>query len=186
MHFNYCSNIFCTTTVSCNTCLEMGTVGSLSHGNIITDEKTYILTDGYEVPSDGKVIAWKFCYRTSDVMPVTFYPGIWRITKVKSNGDTDYELVQSNAITYDPSKSNNPFSCLTLNLSETDQYVVSAGSFVGLYSHIGSSLLRTSMDDSLITYEDDGNQTTITKARPDKKEDVNFNIAIGAYIGKYV
>ena len=105
---------------------------------------------------------------------MTFYPGIWRITD-----RNDYELVKSNNITYDPSNTSNPFSCSTIDLSLKDQIAVSAGSVVGLYSNTGSLLLRSNPDDSVATYECDGNQSN---ARPNKKENVNYNITIKAHL----
>ena len=163
----------------------MVTVGSLDHGNTISKKKTYILA-GYKVPSNATVVAWEFCYQKIDATSVTFNPGIWRITDVNDgNGDTDYKLVQSNAITYDPSSSTDQFPCLMFNLSVTDQFNVSEGSVVGLYSNSGALLLRTNANDVLTTYEDNGNQSSINNLRPDDNDDVNFNIAIRVHLSKF-
>ena len=157
----------------------------MDHGNTITEDRTYILA-GYNVPSDATVVAWEFCYQRIDVASVTFYPGLWRITDIKSNGDTDYELVQSNAVTYNPSGSTDQLPCLMFNLSVTDQFTMSEESVVGLYSNHGALLLRTNIDNVVTTYEDEKNKSRIDKARPDKKEDIDFNIAIKVYFGKYL
>ena len=156
----------------------------MSHGSVIDEDKTYILA-GYVIPSNVTVVAWEFCYQTSDVTSVTFYPGIWRITDMKGNGDTDYRLVKSNNITYDPSNTTNPLSCSTINLFGKDQIAASAGSVVGLYSNTGSLLLHSNYDDSLATYEYNGNQSMVMNARPNKRENVEFNITIRAHLGKF-
>ena len=79
-------------------------VGSLSHGNtLVPIQQTFILA-GYIVLCNGTVVAllaWEFCYRSTGAS-VTFYPGIWSITGAM-NDTTDYELVQSNSVTYDAS-----------------------------------------------------------------------------------
>ena len=168
--------------MTCNECTEKDTVGSLSYGNTIADDKTYILA-GYEIPSNRIIIGWEFCYRTSDVASVTFYPGIWRITdRTERNGDTDYELIQSNNITYSPRNATNLFSCLKIDLSVKDRINVSTPSFIGLYSNTRSLLLHTYPDDSLTTYEYDGNKSRVMNARPNNN--LNFNISIRAYIGE--
>ena len=172
-------HVTCTIAVSCNQCADTVTVGSLGHGNTISENKTYILA-GYEVLSGATVVAWEFCYQKTDVASVTFYPGIWRI---RENGNTDYELVQSNAITYDPSGSTDQLPCLIFNLSVTDQFTVSEESVVGLYSNDGALLLHTNIDNAVTTYEDDGNQSHIDNFLP---KNINFNIAIRVHLGKYI
>ena len=155
----------------------------MGHGNTISEDKTYILA-GYEVPSGGTVVAWEFCYQKSNAS-VTFYPGIWRIGDIKhGNGDTDYYLIQSNAVTYHPSDSTDQLPCSLFNLSVTDQFTVSEESVVGLYSNTGAFLLRTNTDNLIATYENDRNQSRINNARPSKKENINFNIAIRVHFGK--
>ena len=85
------------TSVSGQECTD--TVGSLSYdSNIVPQGQTFILA-GYTVPCDGTVVAWEFCYQIVNVASVTFYPGIWRITRISGMSNTDYELVQSNTIT---------------------------------------------------------------------------------------
>jgi len=62
-------------------CITSDSVGSLDHNEmIITEDQTYILT-GYTVQCEGIVTAWEFCYCIGSVSSVTFYPGIWRMTK---------------------------------------------------------------------------------------------------------
>ena len=154
----------------------------MGHGNTISKDKTYILA-GYEVSSNATVVAWEFCYQKTGATSVTFYPGIWRITDINNeNGDIDYELVQSNAVTYDP---NDQFPCSIFNLSVTDQFTVSEGSVVGLYSNHRALLLRTDTNDVIATYEEKGNKSRINNVRPDKKENINFNVAIRVHLGKY-
>ena len=157
----------------------------MGHGNaIISEDETYILAE-YKVPSGATVVAWEFCYQKTDVASVTFYPGLWRIRKIdKRKDETDYELVQSNTITYDPSGSTDQSPCLMFNLSVTDQFTVSEESLVGLYSNHGALLLRTNTDNAVTTYEGNKNKSRIDKASPNEKEDINFNIAIRVYFGK--
>ena len=161
--------------MTCDECIEKDTVGSLSCGNTVADNKTYILAE-YEIPSDGIVTGWEFCYQTSDVASVTFYPSIWREKR-----NRDYELIKSSNITYDPRNATDPFSCIKIDLLENDQIAVSRGFVIGLFSNTGSLLLHTDTQNRLITYECEGNRTMVMK---ENNEDVNFNIAIRAYLGK--
>ena len=171
-----------TIAVSGQECTDTVTVGSLSHdNNIVSNPQTYILA-GYTVPCSGTVVAWEFCYQISGVTSVTFYPGIWRITGTMGS-NTDYTLVQSNTVTYDPSgTSANLYPCQIFNLSDTDQYTAPAGSVVGLYSNVETQLLHTNNDSSIITYQFSGNQSSV---RTTSNNDVNYNIAIRVHLGKY-
>ena len=130
------------------------------------------------------MVAWEFCYQKTDVGSATFYPGIWRITDINGNGDTDYELVQSNAVTYDPSGGDDQLQCLRFNLSVTEQFTVPEKSVVGLYSNYRALLLRSDTNDTIATYEYDENQTNINNARPSKMDNIHFNIAIRLHLGK--
>ena len=152
-----------------------------SNDNVPVDQ-TFILA-GYTVPCSGTVVAWEFCYQISGALSVTFYPGIWRITGTMS-GNTDYTLVKSNNVTYDPRGSAlNNFPCQIFNLSDTDQFTPPAGSVVGLYSNVGTWLLRTNNDSSITTYQFNGNQSSVRTT--DNNNDVNCNIAIRVHLGKY-
>ena len=157
------------------------TVGSLSHdSNIVTAAQTFILA-GYTIPCSGTVVAWEFCYRIS-ATSVTFYPGIWRITGA-SGSNTNYELVQSNSVTYDSSiQTSGVDSCQRVNLSTTDQFTAPAGSVVGLYSNIETQLLHTNTDSSITTYQFSGNRSSARTAG--NNNDVNYNIAIIVHLGK--
>ena len=171
-------------------CTDTVTVGSLSHNNnIITIDRTFILA-GYTVPCHGTVVAWEFCYQTSDAISVTFYPGIWRITDTSDEGDIEYALIQSNAVTYDPSVRDpqdltSNFACQIFNLSDTDQFTAPARSVVGLYSNIGTQLLRTNADSSITTYLFPENRSSVNT---ENSIDVNYNIALRAHlvIGKII
>ena len=176
--------ILCTTAVSGQECTD--TVGSLNHdSNIVTVDQTFILA-GYTVPCSRIVVAWEFCYRITGAS-VTFYPGIWRITRTSGNGNKDYALVQSSSITYDASIQTNGTSndqCQRVNLSVTDQFTAQAGSVVGLYSGTGTILLRTNTDSSIKTHRFNGNRSSVSNAG--NNDDVNYNIAIKVYLSKYV
>ena len=170
----------CTAAVSGQECTD--TVGSLSHDSkIVTQAQTFILA-GYTVPCNRTVVAWEFCYRTANGS-VTFYPGIWRITGT-TGSNTDYELVQSNSITYDPSiQTSGVDSCQRVNLSTTDQFTAPAESIVGLYSNVQAQLLCTNTDSSITTYQYSGNQSSVSNAN--NNEDAHYNIAIRLHLGKY-
>ena len=172
-----------TIAVSGQECTDTVTVGSLIHdNNIATLDQTFILA-GYTVPCSGTVVAWEFCYRISAVASVTFYPGVWRITGTMS-GNTDYTLVQSNTVTYDPSGDPaNLYPCQVFNLSDTDQFTAPAGSVVGLYSNVGIYLLHTNTDNSTTTYQFSGNKSSINNAG--NNDDINYNIAIRVHLGKF-
>ena len=149
--------------------------------NIVPQGQTFILA-GYTVPCSGTVVAWEFCYRRANGS-LTFYPGIWRITG--TNGNTDYELVQSNSITYDASIQTSGSGvdlCQRVNLSTTDQFTAPAESVVGLYSGTGPQLLHTNTDSSITTCQFSGNQSSVKTAG--NSNDVNYNIAIRVHLGK--
>ena len=170
------------TLVSGQECTD--TVGSLSHdSSIVPQGQTFILA-GYTVPCSGTVVAWEFCYRISSFTSVTFYPGIWRITGIRGSS-TDYELVQSNGITYNSTiQTSGIDSCQRFNLSTTDQFTAPAGSVMGLYSANGPQLLRTNTDSSITTYRFSGNQSSVSLAG--NSDDVDYNIAIRVHLGKYI
>ena len=146
-------------------------------------DQTFILA-GYTIPCSGTVVAWEFCYRILAVTSVTFYPGIWRITGT-TGSNTDYELVQSNSITYDSTiQTSGIDSCQRVNLSTTDQFTAPAGSVVGLYSNLNALLLYTNINrHSITTYQFSGNKSNVTMAG--NNYDVNYNIAIRVHLGKY-
>ena len=156
----------------------------MSHdSNIVTVDQTYILA-GYAVPCTGTVFAWEFCYRISAATSVTFYPGIWRITGT-TDSNTDYELVQSNSVTYNSSiQTSGVDSCQRVNLLMTDQFTAPAGSVVGLYSNVGTQLLYTNTDSSMATYRFSGNQSSVHTTG--NNNDVNYNIAIIVHLGKII
>ena len=148
-------------------------------------DQTFILA-GYTVPCDRTVVAWEFCYQIGGVTSATFDPGIWRIARTMG-GNTDYELVQSNSVTYDPrGTSANTFPCKIFNLSDTDQFIAPAGSVVGLYSNFRPQLLHTNISwttyGQVTTYRLNSNQSSVTKAG--NNDDVNYNIAIRVHLGK--
>ena len=155
----------------------------MSHdSNIVPQGQTFIFA-GYTVPCSGTVVAWEFCYRTAGIL-VTFYPGVWRITGI-IGGNTDYELVQSNTITYDGSINTGGIdSCQRVNLSATDQFTAPTGSVVGLYSNLGPQLLRTNINSSITTYQFSGNQSSVSSAG--NSNNVNYNIAIRVHLGKCI
>ena len=161
------------------------TVGSLSYDSSIIDEdQTYILA-GYTIPCNKTVVAWEFCYQINDEPSLTFYPGIWRITDQESDGDTDYELIQSSVITFNPSGSSSN-TCQNFTLSDREQFIAPSGSVIGLYSNEGDVrplLLRTDeMDNSITTFKFDRHKTKV-KAEFDK-DDVDYNIAIRVHLSK--
>ena len=163
--------------VSAQECTDI--VGSLDYSRNelpVPTDRTSILT-GYVVPCSGIVIAWEFCYQISGVPSVSVFPGIWKITET-----SDYVLVQSNNITYDPRGSAfNLFICKTFNLLNTEQFFVQAGWVVGLYSGDGQ-VKRTAENDLITTYQQRLNRTSISSSG---SENVNYFIAIRVHLGKY-
>ena len=155
----------------------------MSHNSeFVAVGQTFILA-GYTVNCSGTVVAWEFCYRITGAN-VTFYPGIWRIIEIRVMGNTDYELVQSNNVTYDSSiRTSGVDSCQRVNLSTTDQFIAPAVSVVGLYSNFQTQLLHTTTDNSITTYQFSDNQSRVDNAGNDNK--VNYNIAIRVHLGKY-
>ena len=114
-------------------------------------------------------------------MSVTFNPGIWRITGTRGS-TTDYELVQSNNVTYNPyGNISNIHPCQTIMLSEMDQFTAPAGSVIGLYTNYATQLLRTNTNNSIRTYRFSANQSNITTFADCN---VNYNIAIEVHLGR--
>ena len=161
------------------------TVGSLSHdSNIVTASQTFIFP-GYTILCSGTVVAWEFCYQSSNATSMTFYPGIWRITIPSDNVKMDCELIQSNSVTYDPRSSGGDLHpCKIFNLLTTGQFTAPAGSVVGLYSNVETQLLHTKTDGRITTYQFNGNQSSIKNAGNNK--DVNYNISIRVHLGKTI
>ena len=180
MAINVSYNMSYTIAISGQECTD--TTGSLNHdSNIVSQVQTFILA-GYTVPCNGIVVAWEFCYRLSSGISVTFYPGIWRITGT-IGGSTNYELIQSNSVTYDATIQTSGINgCQRVNLSTTDQFTAPPGSVVGLYSNVGTQLLHTNTDSSITTYQFSGNQSSVSNAGIDN--DVHYNIAIKVHFGK--
>ena len=183
-----CYSILCcfciaTSVVSGQECT--GPIGSLRHdSDFIAQNVTYILSShNFMIPCRKIVAAWEFCYQTSDTTSVTFYPGVWRITGVKGDS-TDFALVQSTGVTYNPSNQTGSITgCQRVNLSTIDQFTAPADSVVGLYSNFGAQLLHTSSSLSIITYKSAGNQSVVTDAKIDGNV-ANYNIAIRVHFGK--
>ena len=166
-----CIHVIATVAFSGQDCTDI--VGSLCHDSIVVPERQTIILAGYTVPCNGIVVAWEFCYRISAATSVTFYPGIWRITET-SGANVNYELVQTNSVTYDSSiRTSGVDSCQRVNLSSTDQFTAPAGSVVGLFSNTGVQLLHTNSSS--------GNQSVRTAGNNDN---VNYSIAIRVHLGK--
>ena len=121
------------------------------------------------------MVAWEFCYQILGSPTVTFYPGIWNVTETSSN--SNYALVQSNTIIYDPRNT----TCQIFNLSDTEQFTAPAGSVVGLFSNVHTQLFRTKDNNSITTYQFSGNQSNVSATNIG---DVNYNIAIRVHLGK--
>ena len=104
-----------------------------------------------------------------------------------NSGNTEYELIQSNSITYDQSINTGGIdhirSCQRVNLPTTDQFTAPAGSVVGLYSNVQAQLLHTNTNTSITTYQFRGNQSSVNNAG--NMKNVNYNIAIRIHLGKY-
>ena len=165
------------------------TVGSLEYGSSNIDEDQTFILAGFTVPCNGTVVAWEFCYRINDASPVIFYPGIWRITDEKNDGDkyTDYELIQSNVVTFNPnSTSSNTHQCQKFTLSKREQFIAPSGSVIGLYTNekeVQPQLLRTDdKDGSITTFKYIGHRKRMSKARATDKHDVDYNIAIRVHL----
>ena len=114
---------------------------------------------------------------------MTFYPSIWMPTDDDTN---DYTLVQSNAVTFIPTRVGNSgsdnISCQTFNLSDTDQFTAPAKSVVGLYSNIRRILVRTnSMRELITTYQFNGNRSDVNI---NDSNIVGYNVALRLHLGR--
>ena len=138
-------------------------------------DRTYILT-GYAVLCNGIVVAWEYCYQISSAEQVTFFPGIWRITRTS---DVDfYTLIQRNEVIFD-SRGTPPnlFICSMFNVPDTEQFIAPAGSVVGVYT-LSAQILRTNTDDSITVYKFKQNQNNVNSTGTD----VNYNIAVRLHL----
>ena len=161
------------------------TVGSLNNNTnstAIAEIQTVILVDHqYTVPCDGKVIAWRFCYKLyGNNQSVSFSAGVWKPSGTNHSGNTNYMQVNSSVISFYLNGSGEA-SCQRVNLSSTDQYTAPAGSVVGLYSNVGlmfSPLLNTSSN--VTAYKFDGNRIDVNISDGTVG---NYNIAIELYLG---
>ena len=102
---------------------------------------------------------------------MTFYPGIWKKT------GNEFSLNKSNMVRFVPN--GDIFSCQVFNLSVNEQFPVSAGYYVGLYS--GGALLLTNKTNNATIYKVGGNRSNFG----DDVTDNNYNIAIKVYIGEH-
>ena len=168
--------------VTSQECTNTVIVGSPNHDNkTVTPGEVFILAD-YTIPCTGTVVAWEFCYQINSASSATFYPGIWKITG-RSGINTDYALVQSNTVTYNPSRDlTNNFRCQIFSLSDTDQFTAPAGSVVGLNSGFQTQLLRTNNGNSITTYRFAMNQRSFKNAG--SNENVSYNISVRIHLGK--
>ena len=143
-------------------------------------DRTFILA-GYTIPCNGTVVAWEFCYRISGLTPVTFYPGIWRITRT-TGPNTDYELIQSNSVTYDSLF--RPVVMMDARESTSQQQINLLHQQDQLWDCILMLYHRcytlTLTGSSITTYQLSGNQSSVTAS-----SDVNYNIAIKIHLGKH-
>ena len=168
--------------VSSQKCADTLTAGSLERNDnfIITPDQTFILANS-TISCSATVVAWEFCYRTTGIPSVTFYPGIWRITETSSSNN--YTLVQINDITFPPIADMGDNVCQRVNISESNQFIAPARSVVGLYSNMPPSralLLHSNDNSTLTTYQSGGNQSRINN----NNSIVNYNIAIRVHLGE--
>ena len=104
--------------------------------------------------------------------------------------NTDYELVQSTNVTFNPNgTSSNTRPCQNFTLSDGNQFTAPSGSVIGLYSNRGKAwpqLLRTdNVDDSVTTFQFNENQTSVDDTRPNRNnQDFDYNIAIRVHLSK--
>ena len=170
--------------VSAQECTDAITTGSLNHNdNIVIVDHTFILTE-YALPCSGTVVAWEFCYRISGASSLTFYPGIWRMTRPNSG----FTLVQANTITYNSvDDASIIYPCKVFSLPPSDWFIAPAGSVVGLYSNTQTQLLHTNTDRTVTTYMVRGNHSSISDLDhdDDSDDDVDYNIAIRVHLGKH-
>ena len=102
----------------------------------------------------------------------------------------DYELIQTSTITFNPNGTpSNTNTCQNYTLSGEDQFIAPSGLVIGLYSNSGMArpqLLRTdNEDDSVTTFQFNGNRSSADKVRPDRNnQDVDCNIAIRVHLSK--
>ena len=176
IHTCYTTVCYCT-AVSGQVCTAPDTTAGLRFltGTPISSTQTYILA-GYTVPCEGIVTSWEFCYQLTIVPSVEIIPGIWQRT-----GNT-YSLIQSNRIMFNPNVGGT-FSCQTYTVPVAQRFTAPSGSVMGLYAGLNVQLLRNTGNSGITTYQIVGNQNSVTISRA---VDVNYNIAIRVYLGKWV
>ena len=121
---------------------------------------------------------------------MTFFPGIWKITGGSNNnmghGNINYELVQSNQVTYNSSGSSlNMYPCQCISLAKADQFFAPAQSVIGLYSGDGALLLQTNASNLPgINYQFGGNQSEVNTAGISRS--FKQNVAIRVHLSKFL
>ena len=176
------TQLFILVAVSNQDCSK--TVGYLDYSNndIVIEDRTFILYDDH-ISCEGKVTAWKFCYRIQgNNTIVSFIASVWKIIGNK------FVRVHSNNITFIPTSNNNDvYTCQIFNLSDTDQFTAPAGSVVGLYSNTGRmrpELLSTNKTASNITtYMFYGGSKDVLTTNNTEEVRRNYSISIKVYLG---
>ena len=142
---------------------------------LIQPNSTYLLLN-YTIPCDGVVHSWEFCYFTTSTNPITFYPSVWR--PVNANTHT---LVNVNRVT--ATGSTTGCQCLNYTVPDYEQFDVSAGDIVGLYSNTNSQLIAKQNDSArLYIYLNHNQSGTVDNTGRFTRNEM---IAIKVYISKW-
>lgn len=161
------------------------TFGNLTLKNThpIIPRTTYIFTDSHHTVScNGTVIAWEFCFQgRKQSTNVLFYADIW--SRKNDNGRIHFALINSSNISFSLNGSNAD-TCLRVNLSEVDQFIAPAGSFIGLHS--GSGVLQAplngaenvSSNRTTYRFEGENNEYLMNNRKP-----IDYYVEIKLYLG---
>ena len=172
--------MFFLTTVALAIAQTCRNTGSLSYqrGSIVNQATTYILPS-YNIPCDGVVTGWMFCYQTINVSSMTFFPSVWRWSE-------NFAVVHASSVNYVPqnlSDLNSSCTCTKYHLPADEQFSVHTNDIIGLYSTINTSILTTNDSDDYLVYSVAGNHS-IVDSKGSGVNQQHFHVAIEAIISK--
>lgn len=143
----------------------------------ITESNSTYLLPNYIIPCDGVVYIWEFCYSSTAESMITFHPSIWR----PNNGTNSHTLINVTGVTFAAMNNNGLTQCINHTIADDEQFSVSTGDIVGLYS--ANSQLVTNRSNSVTSYIY-SNRNQSGTVDHNNRATVHLTIAIKAYISK--
>ena len=169
--------MFLLTTIALAIAQTCRNTGSLSYqrGSIVDQATTYILPS-YNIPCDGVVTGWMFCYQTINVSSMTFFPSVWRWSE-------NFTVVHASSVNQNFSDLNSSCTCTKHHLPVDEQFSVHTNDIIGLYSTINTSILTANDSDDNLVYSVEGNHSIVYPNGSGVNQQ-HFHVAIVAIISE--